>query len=298
MSDNSYNHVTRKGACKTENGTLLSPASSFTLEELTEAYNQTRIDYIVPMPMNVSRLQEYIHNYDVDMDHSAVATYEGQILGIAMLGIRDDTTWITRLGVLPVKRRRGTGQILMEALIEESYRLQAHTIILEVIKGNVPAHRLFHKLGFRETRDLLVLRRPPTHHLPDVAPYSVDYLDPQSASTLLDERRSHPSWLDQAPSLRNAGNLEALRVELADGSYGWLVYQHNLFQLGRLVLQPEQGNHLDVARALMHALHSRYPRHDTKHENLPAHDPLWPVLKEFDYLVSFRRIEMELPLDT
>jgi hypothetical protein len=28
----------------------LVPASQFTLDELTAAYNQTRVDYIVPMP--------------------------------------------------------------------------------------------------------------------------------------------------------------------------------------------------------------------------------------------------------
>ena len=32
----------------------LIPVSAFSYEELTEAYNQTRVDYIVPMPMNVA----------------------------------------------------------------------------------------------------------------------------------------------------------------------------------------------------------------------------------------------------
>ncbi len=33
----------------------LVPASAYTVEALTEAYNQTRVDYIVPMPMNPAR---------------------------------------------------------------------------------------------------------------------------------------------------------------------------------------------------------------------------------------------------
>lgn len=89
---------------------VLHRASEFTFEELTHAYNQTRIDYIVPMPMNVRRLQEYVHNYDVDMDRSVVAMSDGHILGISMLGVRPGRCWSTRLGVLPVKRRRGTGE--------------------------------------------------------------------------------------------------------------------------------------------------------------------------------------------
>ena len=88
----------------------LMPASRFTIEELTRAYNQTRVDYMVPMPMNVIRLTEYIHVYDVDLNYSLVALSSDQILGLGMLGIRPGRTWITRLGVLPVKRRQGVGR--------------------------------------------------------------------------------------------------------------------------------------------------------------------------------------------
>jgi hypothetical protein len=34
----------------------LVKASEYSVEELTEAYNQTRVDYMVPMPMNKARL--------------------------------------------------------------------------------------------------------------------------------------------------------------------------------------------------------------------------------------------------
>src|SRR5512143_4199625 len=57
----------------------LVPASSFSIEQLVAAYNQTRVDYLVPMPMNAARLAEYIHMYDVDLDHSRVAVDGEQI---------------------------------------------------------------------------------------------------------------------------------------------------------------------------------------------------------------------------
>ena len=66
----------------------LVPASSFSIDQLVAAYNQTRVDYLVPMPMNAARLAEYIHIYDVDLDHSQVAVEGDQILGLAMLGVR------------------------------------------------------------------------------------------------------------------------------------------------------------------------------------------------------------------
>ena len=43
------------------------PASHFTMEQLADAYNQTRVDYVVPMPMSVARLVEYVNVYNVDI---------------------------------------------------------------------------------------------------------------------------------------------------------------------------------------------------------------------------------------
>ena len=136
-------------------------ADHYTFEQLTEAYNQTRVDYLVPMPMNVARLREYAHAYDVNLAHSCVAVDEVNMLGLGMLGVRDGRTWITRLGVLPSGRRRGIGNAIMEALVGRSEELCVDAIWLEVIAGNTPAHELFHKFGFTETRDLIVARRPP-----------------------------------------------------------------------------------------------------------------------------------------
>jgi len=274
----------------------LRRASQFSFDELVAAYNQARVDYIVPMPMNAERLREYVHTYDVDLDRSFVATVGDSIIGVAMLGVRPSHTWITRLGVLPVKRRRGSGQRLMEALIEESRTLDAETIILEVIKGNKPAHRLFNKLGFEDVRPLLVIRRPPGPPQVDVGPYTTRTVERQQITELLKQRRSNPSWLDEPPSLVNAGNLEAIRLQHTDGSRGWIVYQKTPFQLARLVLQAEAGEPERVGRALIHALHRRYPALDTKSENLPLQSPYWPALQEMGYIEAFQRIEMTLDL--
>ena len=81
------------------------PADRFTIQELTDLYNQTRVDYLVPMPMSADRLSEYIHDFDVDLKLSCVARdTDGQVLGLSMLGVRKDIAWITRLGVIPTTR--------------------------------------------------------------------------------------------------------------------------------------------------------------------------------------------------
>jgi len=280
--------------CTLRSPVILHPASEFTIGELAEIYNQARSDYIVPMPMNAARMQEYINNYDVVLEHSVVAMDGGQVLGLSMLGVRPNHTWITRLGILPMQRRRGAGELLMSHHIESSQKLNVKYITLDVIKNNIPAHQLFIKFGFRECRELLILRRPPGPPKIDVAPYQIRLMESDEAIALLHQRKSTPSWLDEIPSLVNAGNLYALEVELDNGAKGWIVYQKTIFQLGRLVIQTEAGDPREVARTLAHALHSQNPIQDTKTENFPLLDPHLPGLQDMGYIESFRRIELHL----
>ena len=140
----------------------LIPAENYTIEQLTDAYNRTRVDYMVPMPMNVARLTEYVHLYEVDLSKSLVAiTDEEDIVGLGMLALRENRSWYTRLGVITNQRTRGIGQALMEGMITHSDALKIEKNMLEVIAGNKPAHNLFLKLGFHEHTELLILRRAP-----------------------------------------------------------------------------------------------------------------------------------------
>ncbi|MBK8985085.1 MAG: GNAT family N-acetyltransferase [Chloroflexi bacterium] len=276
----------------------LVPASQFSYDELVAAYNQTRVDYLVPMPMNAARLQEYARVYDVQLERSAVAVKGDVMLGLGMLGVRDGRTWISRLGVLPDGRRQGTGQALMDQLMQHSHDLHVATIWLEVIKGNTPAHTLFCKCGFSETRELIVARRAPNLHaeLPeDIRVRNVIPLGHDDAIMLLSHRRQVPNWLNEIESLHHVKNLSALVVELLDGGRGWVTYHAGLLQLTRINVEVTAGDPVEVAAAILHILHQRHKRQDTITENI-LDDDTWQGYKAAGYFEAFRRIEMKKPL--
>ncbi len=275
----------------------LISAGAFSYQELTEAYNHTRVDYMVPMPLNANKLREYVITYDIDMQASVVAVDGYEILGLSMLGVREKRTWITRLGVIRNHRRHGAGTAMMDHLIQESKKRNADNIILEVILNNSPAHSLFKKLGFRETRDLLVLARPPIPlQIQNLPKAKVKVMNYAQVVELLKKRSVRPSWLDETESLTKIGNIEGFYAMLNDGSEGWLVYQNTVFQLGRITIQTEIGDPVQVGRVLLHHLHTSYARKDTKTENLPSDDPHWVAFQEMGYFELFRRVEMILPL--
>ena len=272
----------------------LVPTSRFTIEQLTAIYNQTRVDYLVPMPMNAKRLAAYIADYDVDSEHSLVAMQGDELLGVAMLGVRAGRAWITRLGVLPNTRRGGVGKALMNGLLENAAKLNRSFVMLEVIKNNVPAHQLFLKLGFREIGELLVLRRPPIMPPPDPVVADAQRLDRMDALRLTGRDRGAMPWTNQSETLINANDVSGLHITLADDSRGWLVYQRQKFTLTRFAYKTEVGNPTTVAYAFLSHLHHQYPRLDTQLENIQVNDPHLPAFYEMGYVESFRRIEMWL----
>lgn len=275
------------------NAIKLIPASQFSIEQLAAIYNQTRVDYMVPMPMNAARLAEYIATYDVKLENSLVATtQDGEMLGVIMLGVRKDRAWITRLGVLPNTRRGGIGRALFAGLIEQAGPLSINFHMLEVIKNNVPAHQLFLKFGFREIGELLVLRRSPLTQPQDPVVADAQRLDRADALVLVGHDRGTQPWTNQSESLFNANEVSGLLLTLADGSRGWLVYQRQKFLLTRFAFKTEAGDPAKVAYALLSHLHNQYPRLDTQIENIQINDPHLPALYEMGYIESFRRIEM------
>lgn len=270
----------------------LIPASQFTLDELTGIYNQTRVDYMVPMPMNAARLAEYISVYDVDLEHSLVAMQGDELRGVAMLGVREGRAWITRLGVIPTTRRSGVGEALMVGLLEQAEKLNIQFDMLEVIKNNTPAHTLFLKLGFYEIGELLVLRRSPVIPPTDPVVADAQRLDRHEALTLVGRDRGTQPWTNQSEALFNAREVSGLHLTLADGSRGWLVYQRQKFTLTRFIYKTEVGDPVKLAYAFLSHLHHQYPRLDTHIENIQINDPHLPAFYQMGYVESFRRIEM------
>ncbi|MEL6308222.1 MAG: GNAT family N-acetyltransferase [Chloroflexota bacterium] len=274
------------------------PTSRYNYAELADVYNRAREDYIVPMPMNARRMQEYVTAYDVDLDMSylAMEPTEDIVNGVCMLGVRDNRTWITRLGVIPDRRRRRSGQFLMDKEIEISRETGKDLVQLEVIKGNEPAHKLFLKLGFEVTRELLVIRRPPGPVDESLVPdqMSVQMVNQDEAIGLLAQRELGAAWTEETASLLNIGNLQGIIVTLPDGEMGWVVYQQKAFQLAHFVFAPDISQ--AMMRSLLAAVHTTHKAQDTKIENVPLLHPTWEAYQAMGYVVAFGRIEMVLHL--
>jgi len=186
--------------------TQLVPANHYTVEQLAEIYNRTRVDYLVPMPMSADRLAEYIQDFDIDLNKSVVALLDEEIAGLGMLGLRKKRAWITRLGVLPQNRRVGIGEMIFEKMLENARVEGIAQVYLEVIKGNERARALFKKHGFLDNGECLVFRRAPGR--PESLPSGdITLMEKEQALDCLRSARSQ-TWIDvqRCRSIRNESN--------------------------------------------------------------------------------------------
>ena len=191
----------------------------------------------------------------------------------------------------------GVGRAIVEALLEASETVGGERTVLEVIKNNVPAYNLFWDSGFREARELLVLRRPPGPPAA-VTVGEARWLDRAEALALAEQRRAPESWITDVQSLAHVEQLMGVRLTLPDGSRGWIVFEHQrhgkyIVVLSRFALSTEQGNPITLGKALLAHVYQRFPDLDTHIENIAAGDPHLPALYAMGYVESFRRIEMQ-----
>src|SRR5437868_10898086 len=135
------------------------PAASVSLEEYAAGFTASFVGYHFNLTLDAARLARKIRVEQHDLQHSLVA-YEGdELVGVAALAIRGEAGWVGGFGVVPRRRGRGLGRLLMTALLERARACGLRRLTLEVLAQNTAARRLYEGAGMHVARDLLILAR-------------------------------------------------------------------------------------------------------------------------------------------
>lgn len=128
------------------------PAAELELGRLAGLFTAAYEGYLVPFSIDERTLRFMVDAYDLDLNASRVALLDGVPVGLANVAVRGDRAWIGGIGVTPFGRRRGIGERLMRAVIDQARERGARVVQLEVIEGNAPALALYEKIGFEHVR--------------------------------------------------------------------------------------------------------------------------------------------------
>jgi len=183
---------------------LTGSAASLDHAALTALFSEAYHDYDTPLHVDAAALTFMMDCFDLDREASRVLRLGGTPAAFAMLGIRGAHGWIGGMGVPPEFRRRGLGEQVMRAVLEEAKRRGLTEVGLEVLVQNAPAIALYRRLGFETTRRVEVWVAPAEPLQAHQAVGGTRELDWREASAWIARQQTAPEpWQRQPRSLEH-----------------------------------------------------------------------------------------------
>ena len=134
-------------------------ATSVSLEELADAFNEAFAGYFYPQQKTAASLAQRVRHEQLALQHSLLAFEGEEFVGLALLGLRGAKGWCGGFAVVPERRGRGLASELMNEFMARARSCGVKKLSLEVLARNIPARRLYERAGMRVTRDLLIMER-------------------------------------------------------------------------------------------------------------------------------------------
>ncbi len=139
---------------------LFAPASEFSIEQVTQAFNRAFTGYYLPMTQTPAGLAEMMRENDVQLGVSLTLLVDGALEGIGLVALRGERGWIASMGIGPRLRGRWLGRQLLARLLDAMRGAGARTAQLEALTVNLPALALYTSMGFQDVRELRVYQGP------------------------------------------------------------------------------------------------------------------------------------------
>jgi ribosomal protein S18 acetylase RimI-like enzyme len=268
----------------------LRSASELGHDELAELFNRAYADYEIPLHADAGTIAFMEEAFDLVPARSRVAYRGDEAVGVALLGVRNTRGWVGGMGVTPAARRRGVGEQLMRALIEQARLAGVTRLALEVLEHNAGARALYEKLGFRNQRRLEL-------HLWDCAPrahpLTAQACAPRSArQRIAAARREREPWQRDDDTLDrldvSSPALRAVTTPGGDAIYRVIEGRASVLQL-HATSETSAGVLLDTLRA-------RAGVNAVRYLNVPEQDLAVPALRARGSVCSGAQFEMVLEL--
>lgn len=286
------------------------PGDEAGIQRICEGFNRGFSDYKYGSSFDVAGMERFFDRSGIEIEDCAAllarVDKQWQGVGTALLTIEGEDSWCGGLAVAPEYRRRRGAEGLMRAIQHRACQRGARRLWLEVLAENEAARALYQRLGYLETRELLMWERSARQgNLP--VPYE-RLQEAVPAHVISDLHHWHdlpPAWQRRASYLRRAHSLmDARTIPAKDGlPVAYVLYHHNLrgrngrevVHLFDIAVDP-RADVTDAGRPLLQALQLTYMNADLLLVNEPADSKLNRILAALGFYVVDRQYEMVLSL--
>jgi len=259
----------------------LAAASTLERAERAALFTAGYEGYLLPFQVDEAALGFMEHAFDLVPEASLLARVDGELVGLANLGLRGTDAWVGGVGVVPAHRGGGVGEALMRGLADEARSRGVERVWLEVIVENTAALSLYEKLGYGHVRDVEVWSLPGEEGARN-SPVPLE-----EAHAFIRERRSwREPWQRSDATLSRLSDLgPAPQGVLEDGGAA-IVRQGP----GRVAIVQLGGDPRAVLRAI------RGLGETVSLVNLPVEDPAATALRQLGGEIVVRQHELLLEL--
>ncbi|MBA3925254.1 GNAT family N-acetyltransferase [Listeria rustica] len=224
---------------------------SLSLVEQVALWNEAFADYLVPAAMTEASFTARMEKLQQSPHESLIAKVDGEAAAIILTGTRDFTNtrmaWIGGLAVVPRFRKMGISNQLLERLFVSYQEQGVDESRLEVISENIPALRLYQKLGYTQINELIYLTGTLQDH--GVASYRLKEVNDPNDYIALEE--------DVLPwQNRIAAHHKIATIWRNDEQLGYIVY--GISDENLILLQVRLNNAPNQILGLLQAFHDMY----------------------------------------
>jgi len=269
--------------------------SSTDTQTIASAFNAVYEDYVMPVNLSAAQVEHHISSYDIDLGASPLwRDDDGAVIGMAMLGVRDDRGWVGGFGIAKPYRGRGLSHQLIQDVIERGKGINLREIVLEVITSNTAAIRTYERASFAHHRNLLILVRRPADIALDIDTTAVTTADPNLLLANRPQTNQQPAWQHEPSSLLGDETLTGLTLGPAGAPHAMAVYLRP--DATSIRIADIAAIDHDAAQTLLAALIQREPDKSIALVNEPEASNALPALLNLGWQEVMRQHEMRLEL--
>ena len=269
-------------------------------ETFTEAFS----DYVIPFALTETQLKNHIILTAVDLDRSVGYFEGGRLVGFSLNGFGEwnglSTVYDACTGVLPAYRRRGISREMFRFMLPLIREGGIEQFLLEVIKTNEGAVRLYEGLGFKPVRELGLFQcdRRPTEGGRTAIEIEVREIDRPDWELFREFWDVEPSWQNSSDAINRSLNLRRVLGAFYSGNcVGYIVFSGRYGRISQLAVSKD-NRRLGIGSALIHAVHTGMDEgYSTQVVNADLANPGPPeFFDKLGYYERLRQYEMVLNL--
>lgn len=215
-------------------------------------------DYIIQFELTDRQFQNHVTLNAVDLNRSVGCFDRGRPVGVSLNGFGtwegEPTVYDAGTTVIPAYRRRGISRSMFEWMMPGFAAQGYKQFLLEVITNNEPAVRLYEQLGFRTTRELLLLESESAIPLDRSTPDGIEIREIHRHEDIpfASFWDGKPSWQNSLKAVERSVQMKRLFGAFIDGScVGYIVFSAGVGRLAQLAVHRDHRRKGIATRLLL-----------------------------------------------